>query len=163
MTMTNRSSLKLNPELIPKTCWYSNVRDHVTKSQWDIIRKHVYARAGHKCVICNGHGKEQGFNHRVEAHETWDYNHRNNTQTLTNILSLCPECHRCMHLGLAKVKGWYDRSMEWLAEINNMNPDEAHFLSECAFADFNNRSNYEWSLNLDYLAEYYNLKVEIKR
>ena len=43
---------KLTIELVPATCWQTNVRSVVKKSEWDKIRKRVYKEAGHKCEVC---------------------------------------------------------------------------------------------------------------
>jgi hypothetical protein len=60
---------KLSIELVPQTCWFSNVRDHVDQKTWDILRKDTYKKANYKCEICGGVGSK----HPVECHEIWDY------------------------------------------------------------------------------------------
>ena len=37
--------MKLNFELVPDSCWYSNLRSQLPKEVWDRIRKKAYARA----------------------------------------------------------------------------------------------------------------------
>lgn len=39
-------------DLIPKSCWFSNVRTSVVKKDWDRLRKHIYDRVNNKCEIC---------------------------------------------------------------------------------------------------------------
>ena len=57
---------RLTVELVPQTCWFSNVRSEVTSADWNRIRRYVYERAGHSCEICGGsapspsHGRPQG-------------------------------------------------------------------------------------------------------
>src|SRR5437868_2741641 len=51
-----RANARLTVELVPKSCWYSNVRSNVTEAQWDYLRRVVYKRAGWICEICGGHG-----------------------------------------------------------------------------------------------------------
>lgn len=57
--------MKLTIELVPTTCWYSNVRSNVSKAEWDIIRKESYSNANNCCEICKSTGKQQGYNHNV--------------------------------------------------------------------------------------------------
>ena len=64
---------KLKSEIVPTSCWYSNVRSNVSKKEWDFLRKKSYESAGHVCEICGDTGKNQGFNHNVECHEIWEY------------------------------------------------------------------------------------------
>jgi len=37
---------RLTVELVPSTCWYTNVRNHVPKAVWDRLRRQVAAEAG---------------------------------------------------------------------------------------------------------------------
>ena len=59
----------LTVKLVPSTCWFSNVRDHVAKSTWDKLRKTTYQQAHYQCEVCGGRGKR----HPVECHEIWHY------------------------------------------------------------------------------------------
>ena len=66
---SKKQEIKLTIELVPKTCWFSNVRDHVSVAQWDTIRKQVYVKANYFCQICGSRGTKWP----VECHEVWDY------------------------------------------------------------------------------------------
>ena len=65
---------KLNFELVPDGCWYSNLRSELPKKLWDIVRKDAYARANGNCMICGRPAK------RLEAHEKWSYDEKTATQ-----------------------------------------------------------------------------------
>ena len=43
---------KLNFELVPDSCWYSNLRTILSKAQWDFIKADAKNRAQGKCMIC---------------------------------------------------------------------------------------------------------------
>ena len=43
---------KLNFELVPDGCWYSNLRSILSKRQWDFLKSEAKERAGGKCMIC---------------------------------------------------------------------------------------------------------------
>ena len=70
--------LKLDFELVPDSCWYSNLRSILSKKQWDVVRREAYARANGRCMIC---GRKAT---RLEAHERWRYD----TDTCTQVLDV---------------------------------------------------------------------------
>lgn len=143
--------MKLTIELVPKSCWYSNVRSNVTKAEWDKIRKKSYEAAGHKCEICGDTGRNQGFNHNVECHEIWHYDDESKKQTLVGMVSLCPRCHEVKHIGLAQIKGRFDLAVEQLMKVNNISKKEAlNYINE-SFAIWSKRSRYKWELDITYL------------
>ena len=74
--------MKLNFELVPDSCWCSNLRSALPKAQWDIIRKKAYARAGGKCTVCGVPTT------RLEAHEQWHYDDEKCVQSLANIIAV---------------------------------------------------------------------------
>ena len=81
--------MKLTIELVPRMCWYSNVRTNVTREKWDIIRKECYRKSNYKCEICG----DKGTTHPVECHEIWEYDDVNYVQKLIGFIALCPNCH----------------------------------------------------------------------
>lgn len=87
----------LTVELVPKTCWFSNVRENVPRSTWDKLRKATYAAANYHCEVCG----EQGSRHPVECHEIWRYHSKRFVQKLFGLVALCPACHEVKHFGLA--------------------------------------------------------------
>ena len=48
---------KLHTELVPRTCFFTNVRSQVSKEDWDILRKKTYKLANNQCEICNMKGR----------------------------------------------------------------------------------------------------------
>lgn len=146
--------MKLTIELVPKTCWYSNVRSNVTTDEWDIIRKKCYKEAGHVCEICGDTGKNQGKNHNVECHEIWDYDDDKHIQKLTGLIALCPNCHKTKHVGLAQINGEEDIVIKQLIKVNNMTSAAPKYFIEDAFIVWKLRSKYEWKLDITYLDSY---------
>lgn len=138
---------KLVPELVPSSCWYSNVRTNVSRSQWDIIRKKVYSNANYNCEICGG----RGLKWPVECHEIWDYNEETHIQTLTGFVAICPSCHMVKHIGLAGIKGKTKEATSHMIKVNQCSILEAqHAISKC-WADWQRRSEIEWILDISYL------------
>lgn len=146
--------LKLDIELVPKTAWYTNVRSNVTKAEWDKIRKKSYKNADYKCEICGDTGLNQGYNHPVECHEIWEYDDDAKTQTLTGLISLCPNCHQVKHPGLAQMKGKQRVVLDQLQKVNNISSKDAILYLGAAFGQWRERSRFEWKLDISYLKEY---------
>lgn len=145
----------LSIELVPQTCWYSNVRSEVPKSTWDIIKKDSSLKAKNRCEICNGKGPKWP----VECHEVWNYDSKSQTQKLVRMISLCPSCHEVKHMGFANINGRLEQAKQHLAKINNWSSDQTDKYVALAFRLWEIRSNYEWSLDLSYLKETYNIEI----
>jgi len=143
--------MKLTIELVPRTSWYNNVRSNVSKERWDELRTHCYNKAGHKCEICDSTGKEQGFNHKVECHEIWEYDEYKHVQRLAGLIALCPLCHKVKHAGLAQINGEENLVISQLMKVNNMKEYEAiDYLAE-SFAIWDERSVFEWNVDISWL------------
>ncbi len=141
--------MKLDFELVPDGCWYSNLRSILSRAQWDFIRKEAYARAEGKCMIC---GRKVT---RLEAHERWAYDLENKTQILTDVIAVCHLCHSVIHIGRTQLLGDEDRAIKHFC-----------FVNKCTYADYIKalgRANElhrkrnevsEWKLDLTYLKRY---------
>lgn len=152
-------SLKLEIELVPKTCWFSNIRDHVTASQWTTIKKRTFALAGHRCEICSGVGPKWP----VECHEIWIYNDQLKTQTLERTIALCPSCHQVKHIGFASVLGTFEVAKAHFAKVNQISKKEAAVYIDKAFKTFHKRSQSKWTLHIDWLEKEFGFKISEKR
>jgi len=60
---------RLTVELVPSTCWYTNVRSHAPNQVWDRLRRQMAVEAGNRCEICGGRGRRWP----VDCHEVWHY------------------------------------------------------------------------------------------
>ena len=141
---------RLTIELVPSTCWFSNVRSHVSKKDWDRLRKHTYKEAGYRCSLCGGVGKK----HPVECHEIWHYDEENHIQILKGLISLCPPCHECKHMGLTQIRGREESAIRHLAHINGWTLSQAEvYVFEC-FEVWHKRSLFEWKLDISYLEQF---------
>lgn len=141
---------KLSIELVPKTCWYSNVRSILTKPQWDAIRKMVATEAGNVCEICGGKGKK----YPTECHEIWDYNDDTLVQKLIGLIALCPNCHSSKHFGLAEILGKRDKVIKHLMKINGITKTAVEKHVEESFAEFTERSKKQWVLDISILEKF---------
>lgn len=142
--------MKLTIELVPASCWFSNVRAVVTKERWDIIRNRVYNKAWSLCEVCGGIGSK----HPVECHEIWNYDDKNLIQKLERMIALCPSCHMVKHIGLAQVHNKSDKAVKHLMKINQIPKKEAERYIASAFAIWQMRSSKTWTLDISHLKEY---------
>lgn len=147
--LATHGPLVLGVELVPETCWGSNVRKLLEDdpAAWGRIRRVVLAAAGSKCEVC----REQG---RLECHEVWDYDDGAHDQRLVRMIALCPACHEVKHIGRARVKGRGPIAMRHLSHTNGWSEAETDIHVQAARALWRERSKYQWSLNLDALAQF---------
>src|ERR1017187_3032700 len=106
--------MKLEVELVPSSCFYTNLRSILSKGNWDRLRKYSYEKANLKCEICGESGLDQGSKHALECHEVWAYDDVNLIQSLVRVEALCPRCHEVKHIGLAGLKGHNQRAVDRL-------------------------------------------------
>ena len=141
--------LQLSIELVPSTSFYNNLRSTLPKSQWDILRRASYRGADYVCEICGGKGER----HPVECHEIWEYNDKRHIQKLIGLISLCPKCHACKHIGLSQIRGLEEECIEHLMLINGINKHQAKNMILDAFEKWAKRSQHIWKIDLSWLKE----------
>lgn len=144
----------LTIEMVPSTSWYSNVRSNVTTEKWDAIRRKCYSRANNKCEICGDVGTNQGFVHKVECHEIWDYDDSTLTQKLIGLIALCPYCHKTKHVGLATIRGEEEIVIKQLMKVNKITRKAAKEYITKSFEKYHNRSKFKWELDITMLGDY---------
>jgi hypothetical protein len=147
----DRMETRLTVELVPSTCWYSNVRSNVSKVVWDRLRGQVGAAAGHRCEICEGRGARWP----VECHEVWAYDDEAKIQRLERLVALCPACHEVKHAGLASKRGRIPAVIQRLAAVNGWSEEDAALYLEAVFEQWAARSRHQWCLDISVLAERY--------
>jgi len=155
---TAASPPRLTVELVPSTCWFSTVRDHVDQETWDRLRRQTYRDVKWKCAVCGGVGPKWP----VECHELWEYDDDAHVQMLAGLTGLCPACHEAKHLGLANTRGRGDEARRHLARVNGWTMPEAEAYVAEAFRVWRERSQHDWSLDLAWL-ERHGIYVESRR
>ena len=158
--MSNTLNPKLSVELVPKSCWWSSVRSTVTKKEWDKLRFQSYENANNVCEICGKTGLEQGYPHKLECHEIWNYNDKKKIQTLIGLISLCPICHLVKHIGRANAMGKQPEVFKQLEIVNNWDHKTVVQHVAESFELYKERSKYDWSLDISMLKkEPYNIMI----
>ncbi len=138
---------KLIVELVPRTCFFSNLRSNLSKKDWDKLRHLTIDKANRRCEICGSTGNGSS----LECHEIWKYDDGNNTQTLTGLIALCKACHRSKHMALARHKGWEGVAEDHLMRINDWDRQTLDVYLEEVFLIFERRSTQNWSLDISWL------------
>lgn len=129
----------LVPELVPINCHGKAPRTYIGNAAWDILRKHVYRRAGHCCEICSAQG-------RVEAHER--YVVQGDTLSLVRLIALCPACHLSVHYGRAQAIGEGNAALAQIMKVNNWSREHALKVVKQAFAVWRSQ-NHITEVNFD--------------
>ncbi len=143
-----KSDYKLNFELVPDSCWYSNLRSELPPVVWDFIRKKAYARAGGKCMICGAPTA------RLEAHEQWEYDDKKCVQRLKNIVAVCRSCHEVIHIGRTQLMGREREASEHFMKVNNCTYADYRAALGAANEKHRERSKKEWELDISKLPEF---------
>jgi predicted restriction endonuclease len=138
--------LKLTIELVPRTSWYRNLRKLLSRSQWDTIRKKVYAEYDHKCGIC-------GAEKRLNCHEIWEYDDQMHVQKLVGLIALCDMCHHVKHMGHASIlasEGKLDLEevIKHFIRVNKCSSARFEKHKQQVFDQWHERSEYEWAVDL---------------
>ena len=141
--------MKLNFELVPDSCWYSNLRSLLPPGGWDIIRKKAYARAGGRCMICGAKTS------RLEAHEVWSYDEKNAVQKLEKVIAVCHACHEVIHIGRTQLMGREREASEHFMKVNCCTYAEYRkALGEANEAHRRRNAVPEWKLDLTNLKDF---------
>ncbi len=140
---------KLNFELVPDGCWYSNLRTILSKKEWAFIRKDAIDRTSGSCAIC-------GVKHvRLEAHERWEYDEKNHIQILRDVIAVCPDCHRVIHIGRTQLFGDEQRAEKHFMKVNNCSYSDYRKALGIANEEHQRRNKIsEWKLDLNWLKRF---------
>nr|WP_282565782.1 hypothetical protein [Providencia rettgeri] len=138
---------RLTIELVPRSCWFDNVRNAVTVNQWDSLRKKTAKQAKWSCQVCGG----KGVKWPVECHEIWQYDDENQIQTLIGLTSLCPSCHEVKHIGFTELRGKLEEATAHLAIVNGWSLEASSLYIEESFETWDARSRVKWKLDLSWL------------
>ena len=139
---------KLAVDMIPATCWFTNVRSSISQDDWRRIALGVKQRAFRHCELCRGQAdKKQAI--YLEPHERFDY--VEGVQVLKRLVCVCTRCHNAIHFGRAQATGKYEEARAHLARVNGWDPSTTERHIRTAFTLWATRSRQEWSLDLSIL------------
>lgn len=137
-------------DLVPASCWFTNVRTCVATGDWDRVRRMVYGRAEARCEAC-GSGPDPAAGLRLEAHERWAFDEVAGVQRLARLICLCSDCHAVTHFGLTAIRGRQEWALDHLQAVTGLDPEQAIAHVDAAFELWEARSARVWSLDLSML------------
>jgi hypothetical protein len=133
-------------DLVPSSCWFTNVRWCVTEADWERLRRPILRRADSRCEAC-GAARDRG----LEVHERWHYDYDRSVQSLRRLVALCSACHSTTHFGHAAVTGRDGEALAHLQAVTGMTDAEAHEHITAAYERWAVRSAMTWDLDLGML------------
>ncbi len=136
-------------EMVPRTCFFSNLRSNLSKKDWEKLRQWRIHEANGRCEICGS----LNYGRSLECHEIWRYDEDTRTQVLDGLVALCRECHRAKHMALAREMGWEDAARRHLMRINRWTAYEVDIHISRAFEIFEYRSQFQWKLDIQWLKD----------
>jgi len=139
-------------DLVPESCWFTNVRSCVDKTDWDRLRRMIYDRADNQCEAC-GARRDPAAQVWLEAHERWSYDDTTRTQRLRRLVTLCSPCHLATHFGFAQISGKDAQALSQLMTINNWTRQAANDHVAAAARRWAVRSKHDWHLDLTMLTD----------
>jgi hypothetical protein len=139
-------------DLVPSSCWFTNVRSCVDQRDWERLRRMVLQRADNRCEAC-GRGEARPEQRWLEVHERWSYDDRARVQALRRLICLCTDCHRTTHFGLAQVRGLAQQALTHLMTVTGMSRPQADEHVRTAFRLWEQRSRTTWVLDLAMLTD----------
>lgn len=137
-------------DLVPSSCWFTNVRSCVDERDWERLRRMIIRRAGMRCEVC-ATTEDREVERWLEVHERWAYDSSTGVQRLRRLICLCSDCHRVTHYGYAQVSGREAEAFTHLTAVTGMTAVAAHEHIDTAFARWQERSSCTWSLDLSIL------------
>src|SRR5690606_1113477 len=139
-------------DLVPDSCWLTNIRSCLSRDDWRRVRRLVIGRADRRCEVC-GRGKDPEGRRRLEVHERWEFDDRSGIQTLRRLICLCSDCHATSHYGIAQVRGNELSAFTHLREVTGMSLRRAERHVDDAFAVWHKRNRRAWTLDLSILTD----------
>lgn len=138
--------MKLTTELVPSSCWYSNLRNKVERFIWDDIRKKAYKEAGYRCAVCSASGK-------LNCHEVWQYDDAEHIQKLLGFIALCDLCHMVKHIGYAGIRAAegeldFEAVIRHFMKVNECSREDFEEHARLAWEVWEERSNHQWKCEL---------------
>lgn len=138
---------KLTAELVPSTCWWSNLRSNMPSEEWAKCKAFVRRRSGDRCELCGGRGPKWP----VECHEVWGYDDVTHVQSLDGLIALCPPCHQVKHIGRTELVGGLEAAKNRLMVANGWSRGDVEAYLEGVWEVWAQRSAHQWTLDASWL------------
>lgn len=139
----------LSIELVPFKMHGKNVRAVLSKELWKEVCKLTHERNNHMCCECGKTRREV----ILECHEVWEYKIEdvNPVMRMTNMLSLCHQCHMGKHIKFAERNGELEAVKHHLMKLYNLSALQFAWKVYKSVANIRTISNINFSLDLTYM------------
>lgn len=175
--MKRQQKTKLEVSLIPVSAWGRNVRAVVSESSWYSLRvKFGAVKLGYSLAtdpvyiaICNGLDTSNVAPPEIKPlvcnccgtivpeslhlHEKWEFDDEHFAQKLVGFMAVCEECHNAIHIGRSNRVGLGDAARKHLREVNGWTVKQLDQHIEDANAQWLNRINHQYQLDLSWLID----------
>lgn len=146
-------------DLVPRSCWFTNVRSCVSERDWERLRRPIVRRADHRCEIC-GAGEDPAVRRGLDVHERWLYDEAAGVQVLRRLIAVCERCHLVTHFGRANLTGRTAEAFAHLRAVTGMDEGSAAEHVDAAQRLWLARSARVWELDLSMLV---GAGIEVRR
>lgn len=137
-------------ELVPKPCWYANLRSSLPAATWRTVSTRVREQAGWRCAACGATPDHD----ELEAHEHWRYDDHHHIQRLAGLVCLCDRCHEVRHAGRASLTGRTDQVRARLMDLNGWSDDHTSAYELEIWSLWEQRSQCTtWQVDLTWLVQ----------
>jgi len=149
-------------DLVPLSCWFTNVRSCVRPGDWNWLHRMVLDRASLRCEVCGAPAgssraprlqEQDGAVPGPHVHERWVYDEATRVQILRRLICLCSDCHMVTHFGQATLRGLQDSAFAHLMAVTGMSGRQARRHVDSAFTCWRERSTIAWALDLSMLTD----------
>lgn len=135
---------KLSIDLLPMGAWGNDLSITLPKKYWDLIREDCYKKANKHCEICGEYTDD------LHAHEIWQFDIVDQTQTLQDIVGICNKCHGVIHFRNSQINGYGENAKRHFMIVNGASElDFASHLSEALIVFDQRNKVYRWNMIVD--------------
>jgi len=137
-------------DLIPSTCWYTNVRSNIDSVDWERLKEMCRQRARYCCEIC-GATSDYSQQQYLECHERYLFDKNTKMQKIIRFMCICSMCHKVSHFGLSQVQGKSEEALQHLMKVNRWDKYRARKHVDKRFQLWEMKSDMDWVLDLSLL------------
>ena len=134
-------NFKLTIDLLPKGAWNNDLSKTLSQKDWNILREFCYKKANHKCQICGERTDD------LDAHEVWQFDEKNKTQTLKDIIGVCSKCHGVIHFRNSVRLGYGELAKKHFLKVNQCSEMEFASHLHKALIEYDQRNKiFRWKM-----------------
>lgn len=142
-----QSDHPLRIDLVPETCWLSNLQSLLTPDEWAACEQYAFRKSEYYCDVCR-RGGEIG---QVGCYETWNYDDATGIQRLSGLATYCHDCLFVKRYSFSDIPEIHEKVCRHLIKVNNWTELQAHEHLVHALSLWKKRSKYHWRLNISWL------------